>query len=163
MSFTRLLSSSQFPRHNRPIAVILHRPRLAGDAFFCMPFFPVPSRGIQSEEIIRLQLEACSPHEVVSDCKGVIKAVQALQTGRRQPNGRNRDLELRVKNALIPGQGIRWIKAHLTQADLDIGRITADDLHGNGQADILANAGIAAHGPLDPEGSWLQWADFANK
>eukprot|EP00971_Amphidinium_carterae_P228746 4537759-Amphidinium_carterae.1 len=48
-------------------------------------------------------LEECSPHEVVSDCKGVVKAVhQALQTGRRQPKGRNRDLELRVKNALIP-------------------------------------------------------------
>eukprot|EP00971_Amphidinium_carterae_P196069 3890536-Amphidinium_carterae.1 len=43
-------------------------------------------------------LEECSPHEVVSDCKGVVKAVQALQTGRRQPKGRNRDLELTVKN-----------------------------------------------------------------
>eukprot|EP00971_Amphidinium_carterae_P106621 2112253-Amphidinium_carterae.1 len=40
-------------------------------------------------------LEKCSPHEVVSDCKGVVKAVQTLQTGRRQPKGRNRDLELR--------------------------------------------------------------------
>eukprot|EP00971_Amphidinium_carterae_P330822 6464056-Amphidinium_carterae.1 len=55
------------------------------------------------------------------------------------------------------------MKAHLTQADVDIGRITAEDLHGNGQADILANAGTAAHGPLEPEGSWLRWADFANK
>eukprot|EP00971_Amphidinium_carterae_P293420 5825622-Amphidinium_carterae.1 len=25
------------------------------------------------------------PHEVVSDCKGVVKAVQTLQTGRRTP------------------------------------------------------------------------------
>eukprot|EP00971_Amphidinium_carterae_P166192 3293942-Amphidinium_carterae.1 len=49
------------------------------------------------------------------------------------------------------------------QADVDIGRITADDLHGNGQADILANAGTAAHGPLEPDGSWTRWADFANK
>eukprot|EP00971_Amphidinium_carterae_P009099 179708-Amphidinium_carterae.1 len=40
-------------------------------------------------------LEECSPHEVVSDCKGAVKAVQALQTSRRQPKGRNRDLELR--------------------------------------------------------------------
>eukprot|EP00971_Amphidinium_carterae_P109306 2164333-Amphidinium_carterae.1 len=62
-------------------------------------------------------LEECSPHEVVSDCKGAVKAVQALQTGRRQPKGRNRDLELRVKNALLPGQRIRWLKAPLTQAD----------------------------------------------
>eukprot|EP00971_Amphidinium_carterae_P349343 6490968-Amphidinium_carterae.7 len=28
-------------------------------------------------------LEECQPHEVVSDCKGVVKTVQALQTGRR--------------------------------------------------------------------------------
>eukprot|EP00971_Amphidinium_carterae_P015262 300991-Amphidinium_carterae.1 len=67
------------------------------------------------------------------------------------------------RNALLPGQHIRWIKAHLTQADVDIGRKTADDLHGNGYADILANAGTVGHGVLDPEGSWLHWADFANK
>eukprot|EP00971_Amphidinium_carterae_P217176 4311441-Amphidinium_carterae.1 len=53
---------------------------------------------------------------------------------------RNRDLELRVKNALLLGQRVRWIKAHLTQADVERGRITAEDLHGNGQADVLANA-----------------------
>eukprot|EP00971_Amphidinium_carterae_P207230 4111449-Amphidinium_carterae.1 len=35
----------------------------------------------------------------------------------------------RVKNALLPGQRVRWIKAHLTQADVEGGRITADDLH----------------------------------
>eukprot|EP00971_Amphidinium_carterae_P062992 1246630-Amphidinium_carterae.1 len=40
-------------------------------------------------------LKEFSPHEVVSDCKGAVKAVQALQTGQRQPKGRNRDLELR--------------------------------------------------------------------
>eukprot|EP00971_Amphidinium_carterae_P111580 2209826-Amphidinium_carterae.1 len=66
-------------------------------------------------------------------------------------------------NALLPGQRVRWIKAHLTQADVYLGKITADDLHGNGQADILANAGTAAHGPLEPEGTWLRGADFANK
>eukprot|EP00971_Amphidinium_carterae_P230397 4572703-Amphidinium_carterae.1 len=32
-------------------------------------------------------LEECHPHEVVSDCKGVVKAVEALQTGRRTPKG----------------------------------------------------------------------------
>eukprot|EP00971_Amphidinium_carterae_P194173 3853107-Amphidinium_carterae.1 len=37
-------------------------------------------------------LEECQPHEVVSDGKGVVKAFQALQTGRRMPKGRNRDL-----------------------------------------------------------------------
>eukprot|EP00971_Amphidinium_carterae_P005172 103335-Amphidinium_carterae.1 len=108
-------------------------------------------------------LEKCKPHEVVSDCKGVVKAVQALQTGRRQPKGRNRDLEQRVQNALLAGQRIQWIQAHFKQSDVDIGRITADDLHGNGQADILANEGTAAHGDLEPEVTWLRWADFANK
>eukprot|EP00971_Amphidinium_carterae_P096292 1905461-Amphidinium_carterae.1 len=37
-------------------------------------------------------LEECQPHEVVSDCTGVVKAVQALQQGRRTPKGRHRDL-----------------------------------------------------------------------
>eukprot|EP00971_Amphidinium_carterae_P282607 5610447-Amphidinium_carterae.1 len=35
----------------------------------------------------------------------------------------------------------------------------------NGQADILANdfiEGTAAHGDLEPEDTWLRWADFAN-
>eukprot|EP00971_Amphidinium_carterae_P002523 50209-Amphidinium_carterae.1 len=40
---------------------------------------------------------------VVSDCKGVVKAIQALQTGRRTPKGRNRDLELRALKRLLPG------------------------------------------------------------
>eukprot|EP00971_Amphidinium_carterae_P297842 5917911-Amphidinium_carterae.1 len=29
------------------------------------------------------------------------------------------------------------------------------------QADV--DIGTAAHGALDPDGSWLHWADFANK
>eukprot|EP00971_Amphidinium_carterae_P315938 6280158-Amphidinium_carterae.2 len=41
--------------------------------------------------------------KVVSDCKGVVKAVQALQQGRRTPKGRSRDLELRALHALLPG------------------------------------------------------------
>eukprot|EP00971_Amphidinium_carterae_P197893 3927379-Amphidinium_carterae.3 len=132
-------------------------------------FFPLPGikQSVYRAELhaVAHALEECQPHEFlsVSDCKGVVKAAQALQTSRRQPKGRNIDLEQRVQNALLPGQRIRWIKAHLKQADVDFGRITADDLHGNGQADILANEGTAAHGDLDPEGDWLRWADFANK
>eukprot|EP00971_Amphidinium_carterae_P187176 3715095-Amphidinium_carterae.1 len=38
-----------------------------------------------------------------------------------------------------------------------VAEFTADDLHGNGQGDVLTN-----HGP-DPEASWTRWADFANK
>eukprot|EP00971_Amphidinium_carterae_P208937 4145054-Amphidinium_carterae.4 len=76
-------------------------------------------------------LEEYQPHEVVSDCKGVVKALQALQTGRRQPKECNRDLEQRALNALLPKQRFRWIKAHLKQADVDCGRITADDFRGN--------------------------------
>eukprot|EP00971_Amphidinium_carterae_P134560 2666825-Amphidinium_carterae.2 len=76
-------------------------------------------------------LEECQPHEVVSDCKGVVKAIQALRAGRRTPKGRNRDLESRAMKALLPGQRIRWMKAHLKQADVDSGRVTADDFQGN--------------------------------
>eukprot|EP00971_Amphidinium_carterae_P236054 4684919-Amphidinium_carterae.2 len=32
-------------------------------------------------------LKECSPRCVVSDCKGVIKALQAIQKGYRQPEG----------------------------------------------------------------------------
>eukprot|EP00971_Amphidinium_carterae_P300434 5969343-Amphidinium_carterae.2 len=71
--------------------------------------------------------------------------------------------ECKNLNALLPAQRIRWIKARLKQSDVDISRITADDLHGNGQADILANEGTAAHGPLEPEDTWFRWTDFANK
>eukprot|EP00971_Amphidinium_carterae_P166117 3292667-Amphidinium_carterae.6 len=68
-------------------------------------------------------LEECQPHEVVSDCKGVVKAVQALHTGRRGPKDRNSDLEQRALNSLLPGQRIR---------------VSVDDFQGNQQADILA-------------------------
>eukprot|EP00971_Amphidinium_carterae_P211551 4197570-Amphidinium_carterae.1 len=68
---------------------------------------------------LKRALEECKPHEMVSDCKGVVKAVQALQTGKRQPKGRNRDLEQRALNALLSGQHIRWIKPNVKQADVD--------------------------------------------
>eukprot|EP00971_Amphidinium_carterae_P334433 6469728-Amphidinium_carterae.1 len=86
-------------------------------------------------------LEECQPHEVVSDCEGVVKSVQALQTGCRRPKGCNRDLELRAPSALLPGQRVRWMKAHLKQADVGSSRITADDFQGNQQADVLASMG----------------------
>eukprot|EP00971_Amphidinium_carterae_P243206 4829841-Amphidinium_carterae.1 len=35
-----------------------------------------------------------------------------------------------------------------------------DRIHGNGQADELANQGTAAHGPLDPDDTWTSWADW---
>eukprot|EP00971_Amphidinium_carterae_P343038 6482568-Amphidinium_carterae.1 len=43
------------------------------------------------------------------------------------------------------------MKAHLKQADVEAGRITADEFQGNQQADQLANQGTAQHGPLDPD------------
>eukprot|EP00971_Amphidinium_carterae_P296680 5893727-Amphidinium_carterae.1 len=88
-------------------------------------------------------LEECQPHETVSDCKAVVKAVQALQTGRRQPRGRNTDLEKKDFQTLLPGQRIR---------------VTAKDHYGNGPAGVLANQGIAEHGLLDSEATWTMWA-----
>eukprot|EP00971_Amphidinium_carterae_P010294 203384-Amphidinium_carterae.1 len=35
-------------------------------------------------------------------------------------------------------------------------------VYGNGQADVLANAGTEEHGRLDPDASWLRWAQFAH-
>eukprot|EP00971_Amphidinium_carterae_P121480 2405802-Amphidinium_carterae.1 len=63
----------------------------------------------------------------------------------------------------LPGQRIRWMKAHLQQTGVDPSRVTADDLHGNGQADVFANQGTATHGTLEPDVTWTRWADFADK
>eukprot|EP00971_Amphidinium_carterae_P295165 5861355-Amphidinium_carterae.1 len=106
-------------------------------------------------------LEGCQPRLIVNDCKGVVKAVQTFQTGRRHPNGRNKPGKKLL--ALQPGQQIRWMKAHQTQAAVEHGTVTAADLHGNGQADRLANQGTETHGPLGPDATWASWADFANK
>eukprot|EP00971_Amphidinium_carterae_P337250 6473971-Amphidinium_carterae.5 len=105
-----------------------------------------PALSVHRAELLAVvrALEECQPREVVNDCKGVVKAVQALQTGR------NRDLEKRALHAHLPGQQLKWMKAHLKQVNVDSGRITADGLHGNGQADALANQGTDAHGPLEP-------------
>eukprot|EP00971_Amphidinium_carterae_P274226 5442339-Amphidinium_carterae.1 len=107
--------------------------------------------------------EECQPHETVTECKGVVRAVQTVQTGRRHPKGRNSDLEKRGLLVLLPGQRIRWMEAHQKQDTVDRGVVTAEDHHGNGQADVLANQGTAAHGPLDPDATWTRWADFADK
>eukprot|EP00971_Amphidinium_carterae_P022656 447085-Amphidinium_carterae.1 len=45
--------------------------------------------------------------------------------------------------------GIRWIKANQTQADVDQGNITAQDLAGNQHADSVANAGTREHEGFD--------------
>eukprot|EP00971_Amphidinium_carterae_P340205 6478411-Amphidinium_carterae.2 len=58
---------------------------------------------------------------------------------------------------------MRWMKAHLKLASVESGRITAEDVHGNGQADVLANQRTVDHGPLEPDAPWNGWADFANK
>eukprot|EP00971_Amphidinium_carterae_P027126 534751-Amphidinium_carterae.4 len=55
-------------------------------------------------------LEECNPRIVVSDCKGVVKALQAIQSGQRQPKGRHRDLEVRARNALIQACQLHWVK-----------------------------------------------------
>eukprot|EP00971_Amphidinium_carterae_P193634 3842082-Amphidinium_carterae.1 len=47
------------------------------------------------------------------------------------------------------------MKAHQTQAAVDCGMVTAVDLHGNGQADELANCCSWF--------TWTRWADFASK
>eukprot|EP00971_Amphidinium_carterae_P091357 1808534-Amphidinium_carterae.1 len=46
---------------------------------------------------------------------------------RRTPKGRHRDPGLRAMQALSPGQRIRWMKAHLKQADVDSCGVTVDD------------------------------------
>eukprot|EP00971_Amphidinium_carterae_P186560 3703466-Amphidinium_carterae.2 len=80
-----------------------------------------------------------------------------------KPKGCNLDLEQGALDALLPGQRIRWMKTHVTQADVDSGKITADDFQGNQQAAVLANQGTAQRDPLDPDATWPTWADFAMK
>eukprot|EP00971_Amphidinium_carterae_P001453 28935-Amphidinium_carterae.1 len=72
----------------------------------------------------------CHRHEVVSDCKGVVKAVPLLLTGRRTPKGCNRlrTASVECASALPENYSIRWMKVHLKQTDVDSGsRVTADD------------------------------------
>eukprot|EP00971_Amphidinium_carterae_P071395 1411953-Amphidinium_carterae.1 len=83
--------------------------------------------------VVARALEECKPRVIVSDCKGAIKAVQALQNGFRHPEGWNRDLEKRIFLALLPGQRIRSMKAYQMQAAVEHGRVTVADLDRNGQ------------------------------
>eukprot|EP00971_Amphidinium_carterae_P112279 2223932-Amphidinium_carterae.2 len=53
-------------------------------------------------------LEKCHPHEVVSDCKGVVKACKPCKLDEGCPKG---DLDLECA-ALLPGQRSRWMKLH---------------------------------------------------
>eukprot|EP00971_Amphidinium_carterae_P320432 6369352-Amphidinium_carterae.1 len=64
-------------------------------------------------------LEECQPTRVVNDCKGVVKALQAIQNGHRMPKGRHRDLEERARRA--PPQACQSREA------VDEGRITLED------------------------------------
>eukprot|EP00971_Amphidinium_carterae_P041050 806159-Amphidinium_carterae.2 len=49
--------------------------------------------------------------------KWLATATSNRTPSRRHPKGRNRDLEKRVLQALLLGQRIRWMKAHLKQTD----------------------------------------------
>eukprot|EP00971_Amphidinium_carterae_P255510 5072398-Amphidinium_carterae.1 len=92
-------------------------------------------------------LEECQPRCVVSDCKGVVNALQAIQCGHRLPKGRHRDL---VKRALTQDCRLQWVKAHLPREAVDEGRITLEDFQGNLEADEVANLGAAAHALHEP-------------
>eukprot|EP00971_Amphidinium_carterae_P155940 3091578-Amphidinium_carterae.1 len=57
---------------------------------------PGPSLTGCRQSVLRLTFRAellaeNNPRRVASDCKGVVKALQAMQRGQKQPNGRHRD------------------------------------------------------------------------
>eukprot|EP00971_Amphidinium_carterae_P210589 4178936-Amphidinium_carterae.1 len=85
------------------------------------------------------RFEACKPKRFVSDCKGVVSCLLALNAGRRHPKGRHRDLESRALAALPAGVHIVWMKAHQTERDADEGPVDRSDLQGNHQADLAAD------------------------
>eukprot|EP00971_Amphidinium_carterae_P311630 6193968-Amphidinium_carterae.1 len=97
------------------------------------------------------------PQRIVSDCKGVVKALQAIQSGHRQPKGRHRDLEERARRDCR----LQWVKAHQTREAVDEGRISFEDFQGNQEADAAANLGAAAHAQHEPTSEYLRWADVA--
>eukprot|EP00971_Amphidinium_carterae_P247924 4923033-Amphidinium_carterae.1 len=64
------------------------------------------------------------------------------------------------------GQGVTVVTPNIGIVELVttlMPMVTADGLHGNGRADVLANQGTAAHGLLEPDATWTHWADFVNK
>eukprot|EP00971_Amphidinium_carterae_P181328 3597377-Amphidinium_carterae.1 len=106
-------------------------------------------------------LEECQPRRVVSDCKGVVKALQAIQQGHRQPKGRHRDLEERARRALTQDCRLQWVKAHQTREAVEEGRISLEDFLGNEEADVAANLGAAAHAQHEPTPEYLRWVEVA--
>eukprot|EP00971_Amphidinium_carterae_P135646 2687497-Amphidinium_carterae.2 len=82
-----------------------------------------------------LEESECQPRRVVNDCKGVVKALQAIQSGHRMPKGRHRDLEERARRALPQDCQLQWVKAHQIREAVDEGRITLEDFQGNLEAD----------------------------
>eukprot|EP00971_Amphidinium_carterae_P027167 535336-Amphidinium_carterae.2 len=99
-------------------------------------------------------LEECQPSRVVSDCKGVVQAVQAIQSG-------HRDLEERARRAVPQACQLHWVKAHQTRQAVDERRITLEDFQGNLEADEVANLGAAAHAAHEPTAEYLHWAVVA--
>eukprot|EP00971_Amphidinium_carterae_P004869 97399-Amphidinium_carterae.1 len=53
-------------------------------------------------------LEECQPTRVASDCKVVVKALQAIQSGHRLPKGKHRDLEEKARRALPQACQHQW-------------------------------------------------------
>eukprot|EP00971_Amphidinium_carterae_P228554 4533254-Amphidinium_carterae.2 len=106
-------------------------------------------------------LEECQPSRVVSDRKGVVKALQAIQSGRRLPKGQHRDLEERARRALPQACQLQWLKPHQTRDAVDEGRITLEDFQGNLEADEVANLGAVAHAAHEPTAEYLQWETVA--
>eukprot|EP00971_Amphidinium_carterae_P085148 1684554-Amphidinium_carterae.1 len=88
-------------------------------------------------------LEECKPKNLVSDCKGVVFCLHALRAGRRQPKGRQRDVESRALRVPPAGVQIGWMKVHQSDRDADDGRVERIDLQGNSLADVAANKSCA--------------------
>eukprot|EP00971_Amphidinium_carterae_P018683 368486-Amphidinium_carterae.1 len=53
-------------------------------------------------------LEECSPHRVVSGCKGVVVALRVVQLAHRRPKRRHRDVEERARVASMPQTQLHW-------------------------------------------------------
>eukprot|EP00971_Amphidinium_carterae_P161793 3207396-Amphidinium_carterae.1 len=103
-------------------------------------------------------LEECHPRRVVSDCKGVVKALQAIQSFQRHPKAwRHKDLEVGARNALTQACQLHWVKAHQTRHAVDERWITLKDFQGNQEADEVANLGAVAHAAHEPTAEYLRW------
>eukprot|EP00971_Amphidinium_carterae_P064569 1279338-Amphidinium_carterae.1 len=79
---------------------------------------------------------------VVSDCKGVVKALQAIQRGHRQPKGRHRDLEVRARNAIFQACQLHWITKPNRPLKMAV-------------SPWRTSNGAAAHAPHEPSADYL--------